>query len=253
MIFHELTKVILKIILLFYLSCFSITSYAQTKDITYSDQQWFQYYNQILFSPKWIWLTDGGYRLKDGFSQSSQYIARTGIGYFINSDIRFSFGFAHLGFYQSDRIIKREYRPYQELKINQDYGSIKTGHRFRVEERFFRIVEQEQIQSEEQFNFRFRYLFNVCIPVIGLSSSNPDRKLMLTFSDEIFINAGKDIVYNVFDQNRFLIGPVLQINDHLAVTLMYNHQFLALNSAREYKQIKIFWLGLRHNIDLVDP
>lgn len=147
------------LLLLFFLSSISLIGNAQSKKIKYSNQQWFQYYNQLKLSEKWTWLTDGGYRLKDGFKHSSQYIAPTGFDYQLNTGIKLVVGFANLGFYTLAELTKIEFRPYQKLLIKQKFSDLAMGHRFRVEQRFFRCIVQGNIQDEGNFNFRFRYRF----------------------------------------------------------------------------------------------
>ena len=68
--------------------------------------------------------------------------------------------------------------------------------------------------------------------------------------DEIFINGGKDIVYNIFDQNRILIGPAFKLNDQFTFTFTYNGKYAALNLPSEFTYNHIFWLAIRHNLDL---
>lgn len=54
---------------------------AQQKIITRGNQQWIQYYNQIRFGEHGILVTDGGFRMMDGFGEPSQYILRAGVVY----------------------------------------------------------------------------------------------------------------------------------------------------------------------------
>ena len=110
-------------------------------------------------------LTDAGYRLKDSFSKNSQYIVRTGFCYHLNKNMRVTFGFAHLGFYSNDRIVKREYRPYQDFMLRQKFGRLGFEHRIRIEQRYFKSINQGDTFAEDNYNFRFRYRLILSIPI----------------------------------------------------------------------------------------
>jgi hypothetical protein len=164
--------------------------------------------------------------------------------------VRISAGFAHLGFYTSEKLSKVEYRPYEEVAITETYGNLGMLHRFRIEERYFKNVLDGDIQPGHTFNFRFRYQCMLNFKILKLSSLNPDKVLSINLGDEIFINAGKKVVYNVFDQNRFLVGPSIFFSKDLSIGLTYNSQFAALNAPNSYNHTGVLWLIIRQNLDL---
>lgn len=232
------------------LICFSMTMRAQEKDISHSSQQWFQYYNQLLFSDTWSVLTDAGYRLTDGFTESTQLFIRSGVGYKPHEALRLVLGVAYIGLFETGDLYKTEFRTYQEATLNEIYGKIETGHRFQIEQRFFHTPAREGLPEENSFHYRFRYRFGVAIPLLKLSALHPDRRLWLNLGDEIALNAGKEIVHHIFDQNRATIGTVLQWNDRFSVSFTYNHQFKSGEAPDTYEQDHVFWLGVKHIIDL---
>lgn len=230
--------------------CFlSGLAYAQEKNVTKGNQQWVQYYNQTRLSDKWTLLVDGGYRWKQDLGKRFQYIIRAAGGYNIRPGIRVAAGFAHLGTYTDIDITVVEFRTHQELTIKQDLLGPGLNHRVRIEQRFIEATKNNDEQFDRS-NWRFRYRFLFSIPIIGNFPNHNHRSLRLNVGDEIFINAGKDIVYNVFDQNRILIGPAFQFNKNLTFTFIYSGKFTALNLPSEYTYNHIFWLGIRHRLDL---
>ena len=215
--------------------------YGQEKQKSYSNQQWIQYYNTLKLSGRFLIKTDGGYRVKNNFAEPSQFISRTGLYHKIMPRMQLGAGFAFLGFYGSDSKINRlEYRPYQELLINDKYDKFKTQHRIRIEQRFFSAVN-----GENYFYHRFRYRFLFKIPLLR----KDNLRLDLNLADEIFIHGGKDVVYNVFNQNRLMIGTTLNINKNLAFTLTYNSQYAGKNSPGVYEYSNIVWLGIKQSIN----
>lgn len=219
------------------------------KTVRHSDQQWVQYYNQLKLSDRWTLMTDGGFRWADGFSTKALFIARVGMAYSINTHLRVAAGVASTGAYSSS-LSKLEYRPYQELFASYKYNKVILQHRFRVEERYFKNVVDGDLQSGHNFNFRLRYQISANIPLVKLSSDNPDKVLSLGIADEIFVNAGREIVNNILDKNRIIIGPAVQFNKQLTIALSYTHQYSQLATAGSYAHDDIMWLAIRHNLDL---
>lgn len=225
-------------------------SAAAQKNSEKGNQQWFQYYNQLKVADKWTVLSDVGYRVKEMLSQRQRYSLRTGVGYKLTDDYSFLIGFAHSGtFSGNDKINRLEFRPYQELTMKQSQYKVAVSHRLRIEERFFKTMANGAVVGSS-FNFRFRYRLQLLLPLAKLSITNPDSKLFLQVADEIFINAGKTIVYNTFDQNRFLVGPSIQFNKQLTLNLLYDYQFSAANEPATFKEDHVFWLGITHKLSM---
>jgi len=222
----------------------AIPVFAQ-KNITTKNKQWIQYYNTVKLSKKFLLKSDFGYRVENNFEDKSQYIVRSGLGYKIMPKMQIVVGLDHLGEYRGDSLNSIETRPFQEFTINDIYGEIKTQHRFRIEERFFKPVNSSDFTT---YYFRFRYRFNVTIPLYYISKEDKSAKIALNLGDEIFIHAGKDAVYNMFNQNRVLIGSTYQISKALAVRLTYSYEFGANNSPASYRENNILWLGITHKL-----
>lgn len=224
-------------------------SFGQEKNVSTANQQWIQYYNQVQLDEKWVWLTDGGFRWKNGFDKNSQYIIRTAIGYNLHPSIRVSTGFAHLGYFLSNKVVSHEYRPYQELQFKQAFNKISLTHRYRVEERYFHLKLVNDKQSANSFNFRFRYSVMLNIPLWQLAKDQPDKLVLLSLGDEIFLNAGKQIVNNIFDQNRLIISPTVQFNKNLSMALTWNTIFAKGIGEGNYRKVNVAWLQIKHKLD----
>lgn len=221
----------------------------QEKEVVRGNSQWVQYYNQTRINEKWNLLFDGGYRWADTFKEPSQYIIRAGLSYNIGSNIHVAAGFAHLGFYTSNELVRTEYRPYQEVGFKTLFDKITLTHRLRIEERFFRQQTISEFANANSFNFRFRYMFLLNIPLKKFND-DPQKELFLNLGDEIFLNAGKEVVNDVFDQNRFLVSPTYKMNEHLSLALTWNYNFSGLKRAGTYTALNVFWLQIKHNLDL---
>ena len=220
---------------------------SQEKDIDQNDQQWIQYYGSLDLSDQWILSLDGGYRVKNKFRDKSQFISRMAIAYRLSAFAKLGGGFAFLGFYEDKEISRLEYRPYQELEMVRTIGKIDLSHKFRLEERFFVAKNPENSSEKNSFNFRFRYQIQVLIPVYKF---NKNKEISLLIANEVFLNAGKEISHNIFDQNRLMVGPGFQFFSNLSAYLIYNYQFASTPTANRYLASDILWLKIYHNFTL---
>ncbi|MEQ8551978.1 MAG: DUF2490 domain-containing protein [Cyclobacteriaceae bacterium] len=226
--------------------CISVESIAQ-KQVNTGDQQWFQYYNTLQIGNQWAIQSDLGIRFRDELGDLSQTLIRSGIEYQWNNHLRSTAGFAFLTFHQDGTRTRVEYRPYQELDLTETYGPVKTQHRFRIEERIFSATDESGFISS--FNIRYRYRFQAIIPLINLKN---EKKLVLLVGDEILLNSGKEIIYNVFDSNRILIGPTLHLSPNVDISVIYNHLFAQKNQAEIFSRTSIVWVGIKHKIPLTN-
>jgi len=234
------------LVLLILMLCISGESLAQ-KQVNVSNQQWFQYYNTLQIGNQWAIQSDLGIRFRDELGDLSQTLIRSGIEYQWNNHLRSTAGFAFLTFHLDGVRTRVEYRPYQELDLTETYGRVKTQHRFRMEERFFSATDESGLLSS--FNFRYRYRFQAIIPLIHLKN---EKKLVLIVGDEILLNSGKEIIYNIFDSNRILIGPALHLSPNMDISVIYNHLFAQKNQPEMFSRTHIVWVGIKHKISLIN-
>lgn len=247
-VIHPFPKLTLVLLVLTALSL--VTAPTQAQKILYSEQLWLHSYHEGKVSEKWSVLLDGGFRWRDGVDDKLAYIVRAGMGYSISQKLRLGGGFATLGAYSGNSVMRREYRPYQELLLKDQLGKLSLSHRFRVEERFFKDLTVDFATLD--FNFRFRYAIMLGVPLAHLSKKDRERKLILNLGDEIFLNAGKEIIHTIFDQNRLMISPTLQWNKSLSFSFTYNSQFGSTAQRDTYLKSDIAWLQIRHNLDFTN-
>ena len=230
--------------------CFNTFLFAQ-KTVYYNNQQWLQYYNQLLVSKKFTLLSDVSLRRIHHLDYWSQITFRTGNGYPLSGQFNGASGFACFTFYYKDNFNKIEFRPYQEINSKQKFERFSLEHRLRAEFRYFRHVLDNKITTDESFNFRFRYRLFCSIPIINFAEKNPGRKILLNIGDEIFINAGRQITYNMFDNNRLLLGTAIQFNEDLIISFTYTNQFGQRNGPAFYENSDIIWIGIIHKLSLL--
>ena len=196
-----MTKKYLLALILF----FSIPALAQ-KQVNKLSGVWLGYFNQTRLSNKWgLWL-DVHARRTDFLDRWATQIIRPGVTYFANDHLRFTVGYAYARSYPAAGLhrVRPENRLWQQVLWTSRQKRLQTQQWIRIEERFNRKIANDQLQDGYNFNFRFRYLINLMVP-LNRDFIEPNT-LFFAFNDEIHINAGKQITYNLFDQNRLFFG-----------------------------------------------
>jgi len=189
-------------------------------------------------------VSDFGNRWTDGFKTDSYYLARVGLDYNVNSTMRLAGGFAHFGYLTDGKITKAEYRTYQEMNLKNVFNKFSIKHRYRIEQRSFRSVGSDVVTNS--FNWRFRYAVTFSIPMVKFDKG---QQLKLNVINEIFINAGKQIVNKTFDQNRLMISPTFDFNKNLSLAVTYNNQIAGTATAGDFKHANVIWFQIKQKMD----
>jgi hypothetical protein len=219
------------------------------KTVIHDNQQWFQYNNQLVFTKNISLFSDLGLRRINGFREWQVIGLRAGLGYNIAENLQGVTGIACNALYTNDHVSKAEFRAYQEINTKQLFRKVSLQHKLRIEARYFRNVTERVITQASSFNFRFRYRLFCAIPVV-LSKKDPDKKLLLNFGDEVFVNAGKDIKYNMFDNNRLIAGTTLQWSSNLNFALFYIYQYGQRSAQATYEASDILFISVTQKIAL---
>jgi hypothetical protein len=120
---------------------------------------------------------------------------------------------------------------------------------FRIEERWRRkILNDDELADGYNFNFRFRYNFFSQFP-LSKKRFQPGT-LSFVVNDEVHINAGKQIVNNYFDQNRFFLGFNFHVNKHDNLQFGYMNLFQQLAAGNRYRSNHVARIFYFHNLDL---
>lgn len=228
---------------------FTVPAYAQKK-VDNQTGFWAGYINQTRITDKWgIWLDIHG-RRTDFMDRWAAQIIRPGITYFASDQLRFTAGYAFTRTYPAPGLstVRPENRLWQQVFYTTRHKRLSTSQWIRIEERFNRKIENDQLQPGHNFNFRFRYFLNLMVP-LNTDYLEP-RSVFFVFNDEIHINAGKEITYNVFDQNRLFLGLGYQFTKSFNLQAGYMNQFQQLPSGIRFNNNHVFRVFAFHNLDL---
>lgn len=223
------------------------------KSIRTDEQLWLGFFNQTRFSKHWgLWL-DTHLRLRDEFVNTpGQFIFRPGLIYYLHDDVRLTAGYAFINHFPGEghRDISRpEHRPWQQVQWFVRSRQARLTQALRLEQRFRRnILNDNTLGEGYQSNWRLRFNAALFLPLTKQKFAKGGLQFVL--NDEIFVNLGEKIVYNVFDQNRFFAGLSYQVSAQAQLQVGYLNVFIQQPSGNQFlnqNAIRVFYF---HNFDL---
>lgn len=216
---------------------FSLHIFAEKIDN--NSETWFQIFANAKLTDKWSIATDFGMRRQYQFlNEHFQAFARAGVVRQFGSN-SLTLGYS---FFETDK--NPEHRLFQFFVIPQTFGIIQLRHRYRFEQRW---RSQPEIDSYV-FNYRFGYQVSINIPLKG-------RKIIpktpfLIVQDELFVNWGKSVRNNFFDQNRILAGFGYQFTNYLTANIGYQYSFVQRATPETFNHIHAIRINVIFNFDL---
>lgn len=245
---NSIVAISISIILI--LSCINVQAQAPSKQINEQGQVWLAYFNQTRLSEKFsLWL-DVHARRADLLDRWSTTIVRPGITYHLPHHINFTAGYAYVSHFPVPGLetVRPEHRPWQQISWTHRARKIQTLQWLRFEQRFNRKTANDALLEGYNFNYRLRDLFTLLLPLKG-EYIEPKTPFFI-LNDEVHINAGKQIIYNYFDQNRFFLGFGYQFTRTLNAQLGYMNLFGQLPSGNHFNNNHTIRLFFFNNIDL---
>jgi len=238
----------LPLLLIIACSCFG---QAPTKVIHNREQTWLGYFNQTRFSDHWgMWL-DVHYRMTDNFvDRPFQFLFRPAVTYFIKDNLRVNVGYTLAEHFPAKGLtsIRTEHRAWQQVWWNQKYSRASTLQWLRLEQRFLQKVLNDVKTKDYVYTFRARYNFALFIPLKG--NSLAPKVPFVALMNEVFLNFGKNVVYNTFDQNRLFVGVGYQFTSQLNAQLGYMNVYQQDASGNNYFSSHAIRLFVFHSLDL---
>ena len=223
------------------------------KNVENQQLLWYGYYNKLQINQNWVLNSEVQERHFYQPLVQHQLVFRTNLDRRILDDINVSLGF--VVFLQSPNdpesestLMVPELRTDFGFNAKKKYKYFNVNQRFKVEASFFHQTENNELVGGYQFsNFRMRYQLGLDIPLIKKQDA---EKLILKIKDEVMFNFGKNIVKNVFDQNRIYIGLNYPMNKNLAFEAGYLNWFQQRPSGTDFYNRDIIRFSVFHTINL---
>ncbi|MEP6846433.1 MAG: DUF2490 domain-containing protein [Panacibacter sp.] len=234
-------------------SVFSLSAQTTGKKITTRPVAWYSYFNTLQLSSRLSVTSDVSERYFFDNGKQYQFFLRTMGNWNFAQNWTAGAGFAYIRSHTFDpasvsKLAVPELRPFQELIYKQKFNKITLSHRYRIEERFIHKTANDKLANGSNFNFRFRYQLTFDYNLY--KSKDNTKSLNLKAGDEIMFNAGKNIVSNIFDQNRIYVGLNYQPINNIAFQLDYMNAFQERSSGTQFNQGNIIRLSIFQKIKL---
>ncbi len=205
-----------------FLFCSIYSANAQSGRISqYNTIGWYNYLGNHRLSDKLSLHTEYQWRRADWITDWQQSLLRVGINYHLKPSIFFRVGYAWAETFPYGDIPLNtfgktftEHRLYEMLQVSHSEGRFDFTHRFMLEQRWIGRFSSSSLQKEDDFVYanRMRYMFRTVYRLKKEAQKYPVP--YFAAYDEILIGFGKNVVVNIFDQNRLgcLMGVKLSSN-----------------------------------------
>jgi hypothetical protein len=219
----------------------------QEKKIVNADMVWLGYYNSVKINAKFSINSDFQARTRN--SQWNQFLGRTGVVYALSDRVFVLAGFATFLYPQNNdvNLLRKEWRPWEEIMFTDNIGRLKIIHRFRLEERYNQQVTKNGLSDSYTFNYRFRYKLDLQYPLFRKDKTN--GVFFVNIGNELMINAGKIIKYNYFDQNRTWLGLNFVLNQQFTFQLQYMRIWQQQSNGYTLENDNVLRFNIYHTIN----
>lgn len=226
------------------------------KKVTHQNLIGYRFYNHLTFAKSWEWGLEFEERRFMFPDAQHQYLLRTQMNRKLPKGWSAAAGFAWFVHTlpqdpeATDTYNRPELRPYQMLLFKHSLtDKIALSHRYGLEERFFRRVNDEgKLIHGYDFVYRFRYKLEG--EIVLIKKETRKGALGLKLFDEIFLNFGKQVVKNPFDQNRFGGSLLYGLTKNIEIEGYYSNWFQQRTSGDEYFRRHVVRFTLHHYMSL---
>jgi hypothetical protein len=243
----------MRFIVLFFCLFILKTSAGQARINTVNEHAWLMYFGNHRIAKPWGWHAEVQWRRHNWFSENQQLLLRTGLEYYTSGNNRFTVGYAFVETYPYGEFAVAnafpEHRIWEQFFTVQTLGKVKLSHRYRLEQRMLGNAATGEMKGGRYEN-RMRYM----VKATHNLTNSWKHDLYGAVYNEIFINFGKDVAYNVFDQNRLYGALGIVLSPSVRLEIGYVYQLIQLRSLTANNQLRLednhtLQFGLFHALD----
>ncbi|MDN3204060.1 DUF2490 domain-containing protein [Algoriphagus sediminis] len=215
---------------------------------------WNGFYTKYKIGKKLFYYGEYHIRTRDQLVQNmGQIYLRFGLSYIINKNLEITGGIV-TPFYWAPPQYQEQERPYDKV-VNQfrfwqqalfivPLGKAKIYHQLRAEQRWRRDY---YVGSPFELTFRWRYKISTYIP-LNSYKFQPGTYFLSAYN-EVFIQTGKTIIRNPFEDNRLFLGMGYILNDKVQFQVGYAKSWQQRSSGIDYVNRDLIRLSVYHNLD----
>ncbi len=218
---------------------------------------WYMYFGTHKLSKKFNLLTEYQWRRADVITTWQQSLARVALEYKVADNVATAAGYGFIITYpygdQPVAFAFNEHRAFEQLVLTHKStsGRFNYSHRYRLEQRWMESVVANTDGSPRHdswiYRNRVRYMFRVNIPLNKAAMEK--GAIFLSLYDEVFVNFGKNVNYNIFDQNRFYTALGYQFLKNANIQLGYMNQTIQKSDGKRLENNNTLQVALTYNLD----
>lgn len=238
--------------------CFFIStlSFAQVKrQYTNNYNGWLVYNGNHKLTDKWGLHLEVQWRRSNIILDNQQLLTRVGINYYINSQIYVTAGYCYALTYPYGAFAAKsmfpENRIWEQINFKTSAGIIEINNRFRLEQRYINqpVVQDdgEYAPGDAVYTNRARALVRFSVPFKGKTIE--DRSWYASGFNEVYINFGKNVGYNILDQNRAYLGLGYKLPKIGRLELGYLNQLILRADGIKVEKNHTVQVSLSSNIE----
>ena len=201
--------------IVFLLVCFLVNgmiSSAQTKrQYTTNYNGWLAYSGNHQLTDKWGIHLEVQWRRSNIVLDNQQLLTRVGINYYLHPQVYLTAGYCYVITYPYGAFAAKcmfpENRIWEQINFKSNIGIIEMINRFRLEQRYVNspvLADGIYEPGDAVYTNRARALVRFSVPLKGKTIE--DRSYYVSCFNEVYINFGKNVGYNILDQNRAYLG-----------------------------------------------
>ncbi|MCE2613942.1 DUF2490 domain-containing protein [Flavobacteriaceae bacterium D16] len=241
-------KVFLGFLIIIFIPAQAISQQGIASETFEQTQFWTSINSTARISKHWGMIADVHLRRENFISDPNFYFLRLGAAYWLNDQISFVGGGAALWLAtetDSGRKYALERRIYQQALWRALIGKITFLQRVRIEQRWHEVLNTDSGSVDRtRYSTRFRFLISAAVQVF-----EDPRLPRPVLSNEILFHAGKEIIYNTFDQNRLFLGFNQRLSKSLTIDYGYMMVYQQRYTGNQYDLNHTFRLFLYYSPD----
>ncbi len=189
---------------------------------------WYMYFGDHgIGKSRWGVHLEGQWRRADLGLTWQQLLLRPALNYQLNRKVMLTGGYGFVETYRyGDYPFKQrfpEHRTYEQAQITQRFLGLDWQNRLRLEQRHI-------LGYAARYENRFRYMLRTNIPL-----PFDNKRYYIGLSDEILYNFGKNVAFNVFDQNRAYVALGRNMGHQTRVEAGFMEQTLQHRDGRVFE------------------
>ncbi len=228
------------------LCAFAVPLYSQDRVVDTNSNAWVMYFGDHAVSDRWGVHLEGQWRRHDAFADWQQLLLRPAVNYQLTENVLVTAGYAFVDTHRYGDFPAPfrfpEHRIFQQAVLrNRINDRLSLSHRYRLEQRF--IGGRRSTPGEERgprtwrYENRFRYMLRAATPLAD------DGDWYLALYDEIFVNFGRNVGQNFFDQNRAYLAVGRKTGGWGNLEVGYLNQIVQHRSGRVLESNHTFQVG----------